>query len=384
MVKPHFRLGDEGPAVAEIRSKLARLGLVAPPEAADPNPTVFDEAMDHAVRHFQQERGLTVDGIVGPATYRALDEARYRLGDRVLSYVVGNPLTGDDVQLLQQRLMELGFNVGRVDGVFGPLTLDALREFQRNVGLPPDGTCGPATFKALAGLAPLVTGGRPDSLRAAEAIRLAGPSLPGKVVVVDPGHGGSDPGVAGHGLAEAEVALDLATRIEGRLAATGVEVYLTRGQGSLGAHAVLDDRTRAEFANATAADLVISVHCDAHRNPLASGIATYYYGNDKHGAYSAIGDRFAGLIQREIVARTDFADLGTHAKTWDLLRYTKMPAVRVEVGYLTNPDDAARLADPMSRDIIAEAIVIAVQRVYLPRETDVPTGVLQLRDLART
>jgi N-acetylmuramoyl-L-alanine amidase len=60
-----------------------------------------------------------------------------------------------------------------------------------------------------------------------------------------------------------------------------------------------------------------------------------------------------------------------------------MPAVRVEVGYLSNPDDAARLADPTSRDILAEAIVIAVQRVYLPRETDVPTGVLQLRDLAR-
>ena len=53
------------------------------------------------------------------------------------------------------------------------------------------------------------------------------------------------------------------------------------------------------------------------------------------------------------------------------------------MGYLTNPDDAARLADPTSRDILAEAIVIAVQRVYLPRETDVPTGVLQLRDLAR-
>jgi N-acetylmuramoyl-L-alanine amidase len=147
---------------------------------------------------------------------------------------------------------------------------------------------------------------------------------------------------------------------------------------------VLDDRTRAEFANAAGADLVISVHCDAHPNPVASGVATYYYGNDKHGAYSAIGDRFAGLIQREIVARTEFVDLGTHPKTWDLLRYTKMPAVRVEVGYLTNPDDAARLADPTSRNIIAEAIVIAVQRVYLPRETDAQTGVLQLRDLART
>src|SRR5215207_6211801 len=179
MAQRHYRLGDTGPAVAELRRKLARLGLVSSMEQGDPASLVFDEEMDRAIRHFQQERGLTVDGIVGPATYRALDEARYRLGDRLLSYVVSNPLTGDDVLLLQRRLMELGFNVGRVDGVFGPLTLDALREFQRNVGLPADGTCGPATFKALAGLAPLVTGGRPDSLRAAEAIRRAGPALPG-------------------------------------------------------------------------------------------------------------------------------------------------------------------------------------------------------------
>jgi N-acetylmuramoyl-L-alanine amidase len=383
MTQPRYRLGDESPAVAEIRSKLTLLGLLPTMDASD-SALTFDEATDRAIRHFQQDRGLTVDGIVGPGTYRALDEARYRLGDRLLSYVVGNPLTGDDVQLLQRRLQELGFNVGRVDGVFGPHTLEALREFQRNVGLPADGTCGPATFKALAGLAPLVTGGSPDSLRAAEAIRRAGPSLPGKVVVVDPGHGGSDRGVVGNGLEEADVALDLAARVEGRLAATGVQAYLTRGPGRSGVHGVLDDRTRAEFANATGADLVISLHCDAHRNPEASGVATYYYGNDQHGAFSAIGDRFAGLIQREIVARTEFVNLGAHPKTWDLLRYTRMPAVRVEVGYLSNHADATRLANPTSRDIIAEAIVIAVQRVYLPRETDAPTGVLQLRDLART
>jgi N-acetylmuramoyl-L-alanine amidase len=397
MTQPHFRLGDRGPAVAEIRSKLALLGLLRsmdPFDAASaahlPAPIllngsspaeVFDAAMDRAVRHFQQERAMTVDGIVGPGTYRAMEEARFRLGDRLLSFVVSNPMTGDDVHSLQGRLMELGFNVGRVDGVFGIRTLDALQEFQRNVGLPSDGTCGPATFKALAGLAPLVTGGRPDSLRAAEAIRRAGPALPGKVVVVDPGHGGGDRGVTGHGLAEAEVALDLAARVEGRLTATGVQAYLTRGPALDG---VLDDRTRAEFANATGANLVISLHCDAMANRDASGVATYYYGNDRHGAYSAIGEQFAGLIQREVVARTDFVNGRTHPKTWDLLRYTTMAAVRVELGYLSNPHDAARLADPAFRDVLAEAIVVAVQRVYLPRETDSPTGVLRLHDLSRS
>ena len=373
-----YRLGDSGPAVAEIRIKLAQLGLLDHTESGVPLDT-FDIDVDHAVRQFQQERGLIADGVVGPATYRVLEEARWRLGDRLLSYVVANPQSGDDVLELQRRLTELGFDVGRVDGIFGPRTGEALREFQRNTGLPADGTCGPSTFKALGRLAPIVTGGRPDSLRASDALQRAGKRLPGKIVVIDPGHGGPDRGCTGNGLEEAGVVEDLAARIEGRLAATGVHAYLTRGAAIANE---LDEVTRAEFANETGANLVISLHADGHPNPEASGVATYFYGHDRPGANSAIGEMFAGLIQREIVARTDLVDCRTHAKAWDLLRHTRMAAVRVELGYVTNPHDAARLADPHFRDVVAEAIVVAVQRVYLPSHEDAQTGVLHLRDLA--
>lgn len=373
-----YRLGESGPAVAEIRIKLAQLGLLDHTESGVPLDT-FDIDVDHAVRQFQQERGLIADGVVGPATYRVLEEARWRLGDRLLSYVVANPQSGDDVLELQRRLTELGFDVGRVDGIFGLRTGEALREFQRNTGLPADGTCGPSTFKALGRLAPIVTGGRPDSLRASEALQRAGKRLPGKIVVIDPGHGGPDRGCTGNGLEEAAIVEDLAARIEGRLAATGVHAYLTRGAAMANE---LDEVTRAEFANETGANLVISLHTDGHPNPEASGVATYFYGHDRPGANSAIGEMFAGLIQREIVARTDLVDCRTHAKAWDLLRHTRMAAVRVELGYVTNPHDAARLADPHFRDVVAEAIVVAVQRVYLPSHEDAQTGVLHLRDLA--
>jgi N-acetylmuramoyl-L-alanine amidase len=373
-----YRLGDSGPGVAEIRLKLAQLGLLDHTESGVPLDT-FDVDVDHAVRQFQQERGLTADGVVGPATYRVLEEARWRLGDRLLSYVVANPQSGDDVLTLQRRLTELGFDVGRVDGIFGPRTGEALREFQRNVGLPADGTCGPSTFKALGRLAPIVTGGRPESLRASEALQRAGKRLPGKVVVIDPGHGGPDRGYVANGLEEATVVEDLAARIEGRLLATGVHVFLSRGPGL---STELDEVSRAEFANETGANLVISLHVDAHSNPQASGVATYYYGLDRPGTDSAIGEVFAGLIQREIVARTDLVNCRTHPKTWDLLRHTKMAAVRVELGYVTSPHDSIRLADPSFRDVVAEAIVVAVQRVYLPSHEDAQTGVLQLRDLA--
>ena len=128
----------------------------------------------------------------------------------------------------------------------------------------------------------------------------------------------------------------------------------------------------------------MSLHVDEHRNPEASGVATYYYGTSHGDAMrSTLGERFAGLVQREVVARTDLRDCRTHAKTWDLLRYTKMPAVRMELGYVTNESDAIRIADPGFRDVVAEAIVVAVQRVYLPPDMDAPTGVLQLGELIR-
>ena len=377
----HFRLGDTGHAVAEIGHRLSRLGLL---EAAATDE--FDGHLDRAVRAFQQQRGLTADGVVGPTTYRILDEARWELGDRLLTYVPGNVMSGDDVFALQQRLLDLGFKVGRVDGLFGHNTEQGVRDFQRNVGIPPDGTCGPATLKALSRLAPMVRGGRPNAMRSHERIRSAGPQLTGKVVVIDPS--ASRGGTPEQDARAREIIDDLANRVEGRLVATGVQAYLTCRPELSERHGAIappeSDKSeveRADFANRADANLCVSLHIDAAANADASGVSTYFFGLDSHGVRSSVGERFAGLVQREIVARTDLADCRTHAKTWDFLRRTRMPAVRIDVGYITNPGDAARLAEADFRDVIAEAIVVAVQRVYLSPETDPETGVLRLGEL---
>jgi N-acetylmuramoyl-L-alanine amidase len=371
-----FRLGDSGPAVAQITGLLQRISLLDDdPQTGSDAESLFDGRVELAVRTFQQHRGLTVDGVVGPLTFRRLDEARWRLGDRILTHLPGNLTAGDDVYTLQGRLLDLGFKVGRVDGYFGPETESGLREFQRNFGIPPDGTCGPATLKALTRLSPMVKGGAPNALRAQERIREAGPHLGGKIVVIDVGRGHNLP--AEHAEASDAILHDLAQRVEGRLVATGVQAYLTTPRWA----APGEEAERAAFANRTGADLFVSLALDASTNADACGVSTYFFGDANLDTWSSVGERFAGLVQREIVARSDLVDLRWHPKTWEILRHTRMPAIRLDAGYLTNDGDARRLREPDFRDVLAEAIVVSVQRFYLSPEVDAHTGVLQLSEI---
>ncbi|HEX5203081.1 N-acetylmuramoyl-L-alanine amidase [Paractinoplanes rhizophilus] len=372
-----IRRGDSGPAVAEIRSILVGLELLS-----EEGSEVFDDATDHAVRAFQQSRGIGVDGLVGDETWGALDAARWRLGARTLFHSVPNALVGEDVRTLQERLLEMGYDTGRADSIYGPRTARAVAQFQREVGLTQDGSCGPQTMKALRRLGRKVVGGRPQWLREAEAFRQAGTNLMGKTIVIDPGHGGGeDLGVVvPEGplrWTEADLVFDLAARLEGRLAAAGMRVHLTRGphpaQPMTGAE-------RATLANSLGADLLISLHLDGHHSEAAHGVATYHYGTG-NGLSSTVGERLANLVQREIVVRTGMRDCRIHSKTWELLRLTRMPAVRVDLGYLTSPIDRDRLVNPLFREQIVEAILAAVQRMYYPVEIDVPTGSIDVRQL---
>jgi N-acetylmuramoyl-L-alanine amidase len=200
----------------------------------------------------------------------------------------------------------------------------------------------------------------------------SGPHLIGRRIVVDPGHGGEDLGCAAGETTEADIVFDLASRIEGRLAAAGATVYLTRGR-----HQAPSLAERTAFANSTGADLFLSLHLDSHPSEHARGVASYYYGTGS-GASSTVGEQFANLVRREVLARTGMLDLGSHPKTWDLLRATRMPAVRLDCGYLSHPVDRLLLLDARLRSTIAHAVLAAVQRLYLPAEADPPTGTFVL------
>ena len=366
------KLGDRSTAIELISNTLLRLGFITTPS------DIFDEKLTQGIKAFQQERGLTATGVINEITARSLEEARFKLGDRVLSLNSASIMRGDDVSNLQDRLIQMGFNCGKVDGIFGTNTERAVKEFQKSVGITSDGKCGPATLISLMRLVKTVSGGAPNQLRESVKHSVRSPALANKVIVIDPSWGGEFTGESANGVVESEIVFDLAQRLEGRLIALGVNVVLTRSANN--SPLEID---RIKVANSVNADLVIALKVDSYKNENANGVATYFYGRDDKGVRSVVGERFANLIQREICARTDLLNCQTHAKSWDLLRLTIAPTVRIDLGYLSSPHDAKRLAAAAFRDQLAEAMIVAIQRLYLSAEDDAKTGTLKISDLRR-
>lgn len=141
-------LGDQGPTVGELRRRLALLDHRTEPDDRDH----YGQGTATAVAAFQASRGLEPTGVCDRSTWEAVVESEHRLGDRLLC--LRSPmLRGEDVADLQLRLGTLGFDSGRVDGIFGPHTQQAVGEFQRNAGIISDEVCGPDTVAALHRLA---------------------------------------------------------------------------------------------------------------------------------------------------------------------------------------------------------------------------------------
>ena len=343
--------GARGEAVRDIQARLAALGYrIDPGEHGGFGPTT-----EQAVKEFQQRRRLMVDGRVGEDTWHELVEAGFSLGDRVL-YLRFPFYRGDDVRALQSALNLLGFDAGREDGILGERTERAVLEFQRNVGLPPDGIVGGTTVAAIRRLRPVGPGpGRAD-VREAEALSRLSASLQGARIALDPGHGPGDPGDVGpSGTLEFQVTLSMATALKEELEARGASPFLLRTAATNPSPA-----ERARSANEGGAEILIALHVNAHDDPAAEGASTYYYGREDW--FSQAGLRLAESIQHSVTARLGLKDLRTHAKSLPLLRETRMPAVHMEPCFITNAAEEVRMVDPSFHRDLARAVADAVER----------------------
>ncbi len=291
----HLELGDQGEAVTDVQRRLAELDF---PPGVDPEG-VFREGTRAAVEAFQYRRGLRVDGVCGRQTWSALVEAGRRLGDRFL-YRRSPMLRGDDVAELQQRLSALGFDTGRVDGIFGDLTSAALGEFQRNAGLPVDGIAGAAAVAEL-----LRFGSRHDgselvsAVRDRERLRQAPRTLADRRVSIGE---------------------------EGGLGSTvGAVRRLLVSQGALvTTHHHPEGSIQASEANAAGAEVFIGVRLGTEPGCSASYYSGYRYS-------SPGGRRLAELLHVALATTLGLSDAGSRGMSLPLLRETRMPAVICEI-----------------------------------------------------
>ena len=261
----------------------------------------FGRATRSAVEAFQHRRGLRIDGVCGPQTWSILVEAGYRLGDRFL-YRRRPMLRGDDVAELQQRLGALGFDPGRVDGIFGDATSAALSDFQRNAGLPPDGLLGPTTLRELRRLTARASGTElVSAVRDRERLRRLPPTLAGRHVAV--GEIGGMGTVLG--------------ALRRRLVHAGARVTSLHHP---------DDSTQAREANTADVDVYLGLRLELGQ----PGCATAYYSGYRYE--SAGGRRLAELVQQKVPPRLEVWDRGVRGMSLPVLRETRMPAVIVELG----------------------------------------------------
>lgn len=222
-------------------------------------------------------------------------EASFHLGDRLL-YHRHRPLRGDDVSTLQRLLGAMGFDAGRVDGIFGPQTALALADFQRNAGLVVDAICGPSTLQILGQLAKRSGKGDPVvSIRELERIR--GASLLGRRIVV--GHQGG-----------AEALADAVVR-----SLTGAGATATVAHHPEGAEL-------ARAANEVDADVFVGLSLD----PEGTGCWTAFYSHPR-GWQSPGGRRLAEMLQPGLSQALGVEDLGVRGMTIPVLLETTMPAI---------------------------------------------------------
>jgi N-acetylmuramoyl-L-alanine amidase len=347
----HIRRGQHSLAVTDLQARLEKLGFQI---SASERGGTFGPATEIALKEFQQRRGLDVDGIAGEATWRALVESSWTLGDRLLRLTEPS-LRGDDVGELQARLNALGFTAGKHDGIFGPRTAAALRDFQRNLAIGEDGIVGHETVRALERLRMVIKPGLGPRITEREERRARPPGLGGKRIALDPGHGGDDPGgVSPSGQTEAYYAFMLAARMAKLLDSRGAETTLTRGP-----YDGPSESFRAQLANRFAADLLLSIHLNSHTSQIAAGAATYFF---QYGTIaSEPGEHLAGLIQKALI-QAGRQDCSSHGKSYPVLRETQMPAVVVEPCFITNPQEVKVLAE--SLDALAQAMVNAVEEYF--------------------
>lgn len=302
-----YRAGDEGTAVRDIQDRLAALGY----DPGADQRSVFGEGTRQAVVAFQKAKGLESDGIVGPNTWRSLYEAGYRLGDRIL-FLRRPMIRGEDIAELQSRLNTLGFDSGKVDGIYGPETEAAVIDFQHNRHLAEDGKVGPEVVTEIH----LVTRGEMregrQAIREREWLRMLPATVAGARIFLDAECRDHE---------EALETWDAASAAALAIQEAGGVPMMSRSND-----AQIPERLRAGRANRMGSDLIVAFRLNRE------GEDCVFYFASEHSS-SRAGEELAKALALSLGARVE-------GRASAMLKETRAPAVVVsrakldeELGY---------------------------------------------------
>lgn len=310
-----YRVGDQGPAVRDIQDRLAALGY----DSSGDERAVFADGTRGAVTAFQKARGLDADGIVGPDTWRSLYEAGYRLGDR-LTFMRRPMMRGEDIAELQSRLNSLGFDSGKVDGIFGPKTEAAVIDFQRNRRLAEDGKVGPEVVTEIH----LVTRGEMkegrQAIREREWLRMLPKTVAGARVFLDAGCRDAD---------EAREAWEAASAAALAIQDAGGLPMMSRSNDT-----ELPERVRARRANRMGSDVIVAFRLNNDDEDCV------FYFASEHGSSQA-GEALARAIAMTVGGRVE-------GRASAMLKETRAPAAVVALRRLDEKSGHA-VADGLSQ-----------------------------------
>lgn len=286
--------GATGPAVAELQRRLRAAGY---PTGDDPSAQLLDGTVA-ALRRFQADHGIPGTGSCDHGTWAQVVEAEFRLGERLLC-LVSPMMRGKDVAELQLRLGSMGFDAGRVDGIFGPSTQLAVRDFQRNAGLVCDDVCGPETVEALQRLESRAGRSTVAGVRERERLRQLRDGLTQPRLAV----GGTEDG--------RRLAVDLVEAGD----AAGAATLLLEGHWE----------DQADAANRFAADVVVGISVVSE----AVARAAFF---EVPGFASYGGQHLARQLAAHLPVGTAWAEAEVHGMRLPLLRETRAAAVHLELG----------------------------------------------------
>lgn len=188
------------------------------------------------------------------------------------------------------------------------------------------------------------------------AIRVKNPKeVYDKVLLLDAGHGGKDPGTSGNGMQEKNLTLTIAQKIEQKLQGSGIKVYMTRDSD-----VYPENSTRAQTAN-DIADLMVSIHINSGPE-TANGTESLYQVHANDSSSRLTSKQLAEILQASMISGTGNTNRGVKLRT-DLLilNRTTVPSAIVEVVFITNTGDALKISNPAYQDQVAQAIADGIQ-----------------------